>query len=180
MKPMLFLDFDRTLFDTDKFYEWIGEDSVERILKLTSGAITPPDFSLFLYADSVEFLRWARTEHQLVLLTYTINTTLQKKKIWGSGIVSLVDEVIMVSGGDVGLSGKGAAVKNYLLHINKLGLEHIFIDDSPQNIDEVKRMNPKIRCIRIDRVANAHGMPYGALLSPDYIVHDLNEFKDIL
>ena len=180
MKPVMFLDFDRTLFDTDKFYEWIGGDSVERILKLTSGAITPPDFSLFLYADSIQFLRWVRATHQLVLLTYTVNTTLQKKKIDGSGIVPLLDEVIMVSGGEEGLSGKGVAAKNYLLHINKPEWEHIFIDDSPQNIDEVKQINPKIRCIRIDRVAHTDEILYATLFPPNDVVHGLNELKDIL
>ena len=176
----MFIDFDRTLFDTDLLYEWIGENRIEKLMKLTSGELISPDFSQYLYSDTLEFLRWASTTHQLVLLTYTINVTLQDKKISGSGVAQFFDEVIMVTGEDGDFSGKGTAAKNYLLKTGVRGLEHVFLDDSPQNIDEVKQKNPEIRCIRIDRVVHAQGMLHDAFLSPDHVVRDLNELRSIL
>lgn len=180
MKPYIFLDFDRTLFDTDKFYEWIGDNRVERLAQLTSGRISAPDFSQFLYGDTEEFLQLIRGTHKLILLTYTINIVLQEMKIQGSGIIKYFDEVIMVSGEDGGLSGKGTATHELLLHLNEPGWEHVFIDDSPKNIDEVKRMNPEISCIRIDRVTHAQGMLHGELLTPDHIIRNLKELDGIL
>lgn len=176
----MFLDFDRTLFDTDKFYEWIGENRVLRLTQLTSREIPPPDFSQFLYDDTVAFLQRVRGTHKLILLTYTINIVLQEMKMQGSGILEYFDEVIMVSGENGGLSGKGTAAREFLMRVNEPGWEHVFIDDSPHNIDEIKRMNPEISCIRIDRVTHAQGMLHGELLAPDHIIRNLNELGGVI
>lgn len=180
MKPVLFLDFDRTIFDTDALYVWMGSNRFERILALTSGAIAPPDFASYLYPDTVDFLKQVRATHRIVILTYAVNVVLQRKKLRGSGIIPLVDDVIITEGDAENLTGKGKEAKEYLSRIGDPGWEHTFVDDSPQNIDEMKRKNPDIRCIRIDRVPLAQGMLHDALLSPDQVVTDLLELKSIL
>jgi FMN phosphatase YigB (HAD superfamily) len=127
-KPVLFLDFDRTLFDTDKFYEWLGDERFSRLLDLTAGKIASPDFSEMVYADTIPFLNRAKETHRLVLLTFAMNTALQRRKIRGSNLVSYFDDIIMTQG------AKGEEVKNYLERMGDTGWEHAFIDDAPKTI----------------------------------------------
>lgn len=180
MKPVLFLDFDRILFDTDQLYAWLGEDRFARILGLTSGTIDPPDFATYLYPDTVDFLKKARVTHRIVLATIAVNTILQRKKIRGSGIIPLLDDVIMTSGDASGSTGKGIALRDYLVRIGDPGWEHTFVDDAGENIDEVKRMNPEIRCVRIDRDPRVALMLHDGHLAPDYVVSNLKELHEIL
>ncbi len=180
MKPVLFLDFDRTIFDTDALYVWFDPNRFERILALTSGELAPPDFPSYLYPDTIDFLKRVRATHRIVILTFAVNIVLQRKKLRGSGIISLVDDVIITRGEGEGLTGKGTQASEYLRRIGDPGWEHTFVDDSPQNIDEMKRKNPEIRCIRIDRVPQAQGILHDDLLAPDQIVTNLTELKNIL
>lgn len=154
-KPILFLDFDRTLFNTDQFYDWLGVDRYSRILDLLAGTIDAPDFSMMVYADVTPFLVKAKKTHRLVLLTYSLNTTLQRRKIRGSGLVSFFDDVIMTQG------SKGIEAKNYLIRTEHAEKGHTFIDDTPKNIDDMKTENPEIRTVRIERVA----------LTPQELIH---------
>lgn len=179
MKPILFLDFDRTLFDTDRFYEWLGPNRFDRLLEITGGVGVLPDFQTYLYADTIDFLRKSTHTHTLVLLTYAVNTILQEKKVRESGILSFFEDVLMTSGeGDQ--TGKGVFARDYIARRGASGWEHLFVDDAPQNIDEVKRMNPPVRCVRIDRLPFAQGMLHDGLLAPDTIVTDLLELEQIL
>ena len=114
MKPIVFLDFDRTIFDTDQLYAWIGPNRFERILALTSGEIAPPDFASYLYPDTVNFLKRVRLTHRIVILTYAVNVVLQRKKLRGSGIIPLVDDVIITQGSTDNLTGKGEEASKYL------------------------------------------------------------------
>ncbi len=168
-KPVLFLDFDRTLFDTDQFYAWLGEDRFGRILGLMGGSIEAPDFSVYLYPDTLAFLKTARKTHRLVLLTYAINTMLQRRKVRDSGIIPLLDDVIISS------RDKGIEAKEYLARIGDPGWEHAFIDDAPKNISEMKAVNPDIITLRIERVPLSADAFHGLIHEPDVVVKDLNE-----
>ena len=180
MKPVLFLDFDRTLFDTDKLYDWLGEERFQRILALTGGAIPPPDFASYLYADTLPFLKQIRNSYKLVLLTFAQNTKLQRMKVRGSGIVPLLDDVIITTGDVEGKTGKGDAIKNYFTRNQDSGWEHVFVDDTADNLHEVKMINPDVRIIRIDRVPREHVVPLGSDVVPDTIVHNLVELERLL
>ena len=179
MKPVLFLDFDRTLFDTDQFYDWMGPNRFERILELMGGHIEQPDYASYLYPDALSFLKKVRKSHRIVILSFALNLILQRKKLRGSGILPLVDDVIISEGKD-GTTGKGGAAKEYLARIGDPGWEHVFVDDLPDNINEVKTMNPDIRCIRIDRKPMTQGMLQGDMLQPDAVVKNLTELENIL
>lgn len=180
MKPILFLDFDRTLFDTEQFYNWLGEERFERILALTGGHIDPPDYATYVYPDTVHFLRHMRKTHRIVILTFALNTVLQRKKLRGSGIIPLCDDVLITKGGANNSMGKGEMARDYLLRAGDSGWEHTFVDDSPENIDDVKRINPDIRCIRIDRDPVSEEMIHKDFLKPDAIVTNLNELEALL
>lgn len=180
MKPILFLDFDRTLFDTDAFYLWLGPNRVERLAQVVSSATPAPDFRTYLYPDTIDFLRTAHKTHRLVLLTYTVNTALQEKKVRESGVLPFFDDVLMAQGEEGNRTGKGTLAHAYVAAKGASGHEHLFVDDTPQNIDEVKRMNPAIRCVRIDRTEGAHGILHNDLLAPDLVVGSLGELQPLL
>lgn len=179
-KPVLFLDFDRTLFDTDQFYDWLGEERFSRILDVSSGKIEPPDFSLMVYADTVAFLKKAKETHRLVLLTYSVNTVLQRRKVRGSGLVSFFDDIIMTQG------SKGLEAKNYLMCMDGsgcagiLGGEHVFVDDAPENINDMKTVNPEIKSVRIERVALSPEELVLITEKPDLVVPSLSVLAELL
>jgi FMN phosphatase YigB (HAD superfamily) len=179
-KPVLFLDFDRTLFDTDQFYDWLGEERFSRILDLSAGKIEAPDFSMMIYPDTVPFLEKAREVYRLVLLTYTVNITLQRRKVRSSGLVQFFDDIIMTQG------SKGLEAKKYLSRMDasgwsvcpdcagRAGGEHVFVDDTPENIDDMKMINPEIATVRIDRTPPSSDRSINATHKPDLIVPSLS------
>jgi len=179
-KPVIFLDFDRTLFDTAQFYDWLGHDVETALEALVEGRVEEPNFASMLYSDTLSFLERARHTHQLVLLTYTMNTPLQKKKINGSGVTPYFDHVIMTHGTREGESGKGLGAKDYLATHHSTG-QNIFIDDVLANITEVKRMNPEIRCVRIDRtLSEGVGTDRHTPFSEDDVVANLSDAFSLL
>lgn len=170
----MFLDFDRTLFDTEQFYEWLGEDRFSKTLDLISGRIPEPDFASYLYHDTVDFLLDVRKDYRLVLLTYSVNLALQRKKLRGSGIIPLVDDVLIVQ------RDKGLEAKEYLQRIGDSGWEHLFVDDAPENVVEMKKTNPEIRCIRIERLPLSPEELATETIKPDALVRNLSELRSIL
>lgn len=168
-KPVLFLDFDHTLFDTEQFYEWLGEDRFEKILGITSGKVTPPDFATYLYPDTLPFLNAARKTHRLVLLTYSVNQMLQRRKVRDSGILLYLDDVI------ISHRNKGLEAKEYITRIGDSGWEHAFVDDAPLNITDMKAENPDIRTFRIERKPLPEDAFVGVSIEADIVVSDLNE-----
>lgn len=178
-KPVLFLDFDRTLFDTAQFYDWLGEDVETALGALLDGGSEEPDFASMLYGDTLSFLEQVRHTHHLVLLTYTMNTPLQEKKIKGSGIAPYLDHIVMTHGTREGETGKGKAAKDYLALYQSSG-KSIFIDDALANISEVKKMNPEVRCIQIVRAASHAGDTNCAVPPPDAVVADLSAVFPLL
>lgn len=173
-KPVLFLDFDRTLFDTDQFYEWLGDERFARLLDLTAGNKAPPDFAAMVYSDTVPFLTRMKGTYRLVLLTFAMNTTLQRRKLRGSNLVTYFDDVIMTKG------AKGDEAKKYLERMGDSGWEHAFIDDAPENIDSMKAVNPHITCIRIDRTPLGPESSEANVRPPDFIVKALPAVLPIL
>lgn len=177
-KPVLFIDFDDTLFDTGQFYDWLGGEADERLAALLAGKIEQPDFASMLYSDTLDFLKRARVTHELVLLTYTSRPSLQDMKVRGSGIVPYLDKVILAQGKD-GNSGKGMEAKKHLRATPHPPHGHSFVDDFPDYIAEVKSLNPEIRCIQIKRDEPRKS---GAIdiFPPDDVVSDLNQLFRLL
>lgn len=169
VKPILFLDFDRTLFDTERFYAWLGGERFSRILALTAGTIDPPDFAKLLYPDSIDFLKKARETHRLVLLSFALNLTLQRKKVRGSGVVSYLDDVIITD------DPKGPVAKEYIARLGDPGWQHAFIDDAPENVSEMKETNPEMNVIRIARTYLTPEDIARGKTPPDHVVKNLAE-----
>ena len=150
-KLILFLDFDRTLFDTERYYIWLGEPKVERNQMLIDGTLALPDFSSFLFADTIPFLKRARERFRPVLLSYTKleysaqQLMLQRKKVEGSAIAEFFDEMIITTG------NKAIEAKVYIQQNGSKGTVNYFVDDTPQHITEMKALNPDIVCYRMIR-----------------------------
>lgn len=147
-KPVLFLDFDRTLFDAEQFSQWLGADQkvrLERIISIVSGELPPPDFLSMLFADTCTFLKEARKTHRLVILTFSKNVRLQRLKLKESGVTSLVDDIIITGG------SKEQEADNYLKHVGEHGWRNVFIDDDIGNIVDMKNTIPSMQCLWIQR-----------------------------
>lgn len=171
-KPVLFLDFDRTLFDTERFYEWLGEDRYAQILALISGRREAPDYASFLYPETLEFLRVMRPRYRVVLLSYSVNLLLQRRKVRESGVASLCDDVLIVQ------KDKGSAATEYLSRFAPSAWRHVFVDDEQGNISDVKSAHPQFLVIQIgdrkERVLNPIHTP------PDMHVADLKALQAVL
>ncbi|OGZ06027.1 MAG: hypothetical protein A3C93_06325 [Candidatus Lloydbacteria bacterium RIFCSPHIGHO2_02_FULL_54_17] len=166
-RPVLFLDFDRTLFDTARLRDWLGEDIMGRIQAIEDGALEFPDLPSLLYPDTVPFLGEAKKTHRLVLLTTTAHRIFQEKKVYGSGIASHLDDILIAKSSE-GSSGKGVAAKEYLGREVRTGDGHLFVDDLPENISEMKMFVPEIRSIQIERdPSRADELLAETLLPPD-------------
>lgn len=163
-KPILFIDFDRTLFDTNQFADWLGEDAEARLTAITKGELTPPDFSTMLYADAIVFLSAVRKNYTLVILTFASLRKVQQLKVEGSGLMGYVDTVIITEG------DKGEEVKNYLLEHKLEGVGHAFVDDKESNIVRMHAANPSVQCFLIERNPSETLMTKGeGKTSPLYI-----------
>lgn len=164
-KPVLFLDFDRTLFDTEGFYAWLGEDRYAQTLALLSGRRAPPDFSTFLFPETLDFLRTMRAHYRLVLLSYSVNTVMQRRKVRDSGVAPLFDDILIVQ------CDKGAAATEYLSRFAPTAWRHVFVDDEPGNISDMKSAHPDFLVIQIG--AREGDTEHPALTPPDKHVEDL-------
>lgn len=174
-KPLLFLDVDLTLFDTSEFYEWLGPDAESRadlVADIVTERIPSPDFHAMLYPDTEAFLVRAREHYRIVILTFSLNTKLQQKKISGSGIVPYVDGIIMTQG------EKGEEIARYLdVHAAARDAGHAFIDDSPHHIANAKAVVPEVFAVRIERVLpDADETKEAATGDGDLVIHTLDEF----
>ncbi len=173
-KPLFFLDFDRTLFDTEQFTLWLGDDLDKRIALVEAEEIDPPDFSSMLYADTIDVLTVLSERYILILLTYTTHPKLQNLKINGSGLMNYFDAIIMTSGDEMG-SGKGNAIRTYVKAHHATQDGHMFVDDNLPNLHEVKAINPSIRCIHLCRNKETQQTFFSQEFFPDATIANLRE-----
>ena len=179
-KPIFFIDFDRTLFDTEKFYTWLGADVYQRIDAIVEGKLTPPHFNTMIYDDVLEFLKFARTKYHLVLLTflkveYSTNPVLmQQLKINGSGVAPYFDEIIITT------KDKAIRAKEFLITHEKEGEEHLFVDDEMGNISRMKEENPLTTCYLMSRYTTASARAEDLKFGPDWVIKSLEELQTLL
>ncbi len=175
-KPVCFIDFDRTLFDTEKFYTWLGEDVYKRIDDIVEGKLPPPHFNTMVYSDVEDFLTFAHTRYHLVLLTflkveYSSNPVLmQQLKINGSGVAKHFDDIIITT------KDKAVRAKEYLITHGRGDMQVLFVDDELTNISRMKEENPEVVCYLMRRFVRESGSE-GIIFAPDFVVKDLVELK---
>jgi FMN phosphatase YigB (HAD superfamily) len=137
----IFLDFDRTLFDTEAFYNSLELTHIEGIMAGQLGA----DFSRFLYKDVISFMCNAKEAgYQCHLVTFG-RRTVQECKVKLSGIESYFTELFYVEQGS-----KAEVIKNYL--DSGVSCEKaIFIDDTIAHLEQLRLLAPQVVPIRMAR-----------------------------
>ncbi len=144
---MYFLDFDRTVFDTDAFYVSLKEHPVlaplharaaedraqfvREVLALESFAFTPGELSRFVYEDAARFLR--DRENGVMLITYG-NPTFQRMKV--ESAIFGIPRISTIYTGDV---RKGDFIAP---HIGMYGKSPVFVDDTPLELEILATQAP--------------------------------------
>lgn len=137
----IFLDFDRTLFDTEAFYNSLELTHIEGIIAGQLGA----DFSRFLYSDAISFMCNAKEAGYSCHLVTFGRRAIQECKVKLSGIEPYFEELFYVEQGS-----KAEVVQKYL-NSGVSCEKAIFIDDSIEHIEQVTELLPQILSIRMAR-----------------------------
>ncbi len=139
---VIFLDFDRTIFNTDLFYSSLeqnyvfgqGEHQIEA------------DLNQFIYDDVVDFLCLCqKNDIACVLLTFG-NRLIQEFKFRATGIESYFKDMLYVERGS-----KAECIKKYLetyVSCEKV----IFIDDTIEHLEGFVESIPAGRAVRMVRL----------------------------
>jgi len=140
----IFLDFDRTVFDTERFY-----NAIERAFMLDKD-LDVPMISLenFLYTDVTGFLTTAVDKgHKLYLVTYGARE-IQEPKFFGCNIGQYFAKAFYVE--------QGRKVDVVTSHLNELvepvPCENIiFIDDTLSHLEDFAKELPHTHMLRMCR-----------------------------
>jgi hypothetical protein len=170
----LFLDFDHTLFDCDRFIADISQvgDLTEYIMPATWEHY---DARTYLFPDTLD---WLRSKNRSDLHIVTAITSgygeqaglYQRAKVKSSGVVELVQSVVYVE------DDKGAAVLRMVA--DSLDEVIVFVDDRIEHCLSVKAAVPQSVCCLMVRdpatigtVSTVQGM---------YVVHCLTDVDAII
>ncbi len=137
----LFLDFDRTLFDTEQFYNSLELAYIEGIVTGEIGA----DFSKFLYPDVQSFIWNVQAAGYTCHLVTFGRRSVQECKFKLSGLEPYFDQMFYVEQGS-----KADVIKNYLdsgVSCEKV----VFIDDTIEHLEVFSAAIPHGQAIRIAR-----------------------------
>lgn len=153
---MYFLDFDRTVFDTDAFYDSLTDHPVlaplhskaagnraqfvEEVLALETFAFAPGELSRFMYEDAARFLR--DRENGVMLITFG-NPQFQKTKV--ESAIYGIPRISTIYTGDV---RKGAFIAP---HIGMYGQGPVFVDDAPLELEILAERTPGAQLFEIRR-----------------------------
>src|SRR3989338_5296582 len=133
---MYFLDFDRTLFDTEAFVASMQS----RLAVPDDLTFAPGELAPFVYPDVPEFLRMLGNE--AVIVTHG-NPVFQKMKI-----ISALAGIPRISALYVGNEPKGLFLAPRYAGYSS---EQIFTDDTPPELESVAAHCPSIRLFEMRR-----------------------------
>lgn len=141
---VIFLDCDWTIFDAQGYIDYMNAHENDLSDLLDKDPEAP--LSRWLYADVIDFCIAARAAgHKVVVLSMASNVEGQLWKIRATGIGAYVDDIVVVSG------MKSEAAGKWLQEHDERPNGHYFIDDAPLFLNDMKRMNAGIWCIRMER-----------------------------
>lgn len=141
MMKHIFLDFDRTLFATDRFYNELERRAV------CAGSIEKElDFAAFLYPDLIPFLQSCQNVGwRCYLLTFGARVV-QEPKFLACGIEQYFTETFYVESGP-----KAAVIKKAIE--NSVPHENIYlIDDTMSHLEAFNTEFPKSKAIKMSRI----------------------------
>lgn len=141
---VIFLDCDWTIFDAQGYIDYmnIHENDLSDLLAENPDA----PLARWLYNDVVDFCNAVHAAgHKVVVLSMASNVEGQLWKIRATGIGEYVDDIVVVSG------MKSEAAEKWLEEHHERPNGHYFVDDAPLFLNDMKRMNAGIWCIRMER-----------------------------
>lgn len=145
---IFFLDFDRTLFDTEKFY-----NALERGLIMPSDSVILADIGKYLYEDTLNFLESRNKNGDKCVLVSRGEVLIQNTKFESSGLSKYFLHALYVDGNKT----KADVIKDYL-DKNPTQDKLFFIDDTIKELEGVISSIPKINTVRMRRIsAKNHG-----------------------
>ncbi len=137
----IFLDFDRTLFDTERFYNSLELTYIEGIIAGNIGA----DFSRFLYPDVLSFIWNVRVAGFCCHLVTFGRRSVQECKFKLSGLEPYFDQTFYVEQGS-----KAEIIKNYI--DSDVSCEKVvFIDDTIEHLEAFVEEIPNGQAFRMAR-----------------------------
>jgi FMN phosphatase YigB (HAD superfamily) len=148
----VFLDFDRTLFDTNGLitlmqkYEPSVQMGTASFISILEHEVH--NLHTLVFPDVKPTLDTLRSNgYRIVLMTTAENPTAQEIKIHGSGIAHYLNDTIIVPG------LKGEAIAEWLTKYDSAEDMHYFIDDVPTILIDAQKRNPRLITFRIERAA---------------------------
>ncbi len=170
MKPIIFLDFDRTLFDLDRFMgEYLGYRHEEHVLKFKEFLMSDPlmDISQYLYPDTIPFLKKAGETHTRVLLSRARTfPEYQRKKIIGSRVLEYLDDIVVTPDDNKG----SYAIPFLSQNLDDIKDACLFLDDNLDALRSMEVVAPYVKRILVDRRRKTSILPSGA----DMCIADLS------
>jgi len=139
---IFFLDFDRTLFDTEKFY-----NALERALIVPGNPVTVEDLARYLYADSIPFLEERTRAGDICILVSRGEVVIQKTKAENSAIIPYLSDALYVGPG----KSKGDAIQTYL-NMHPGTQKSFFLDDTITELEQVAEKCSDVTVVRMRRV----------------------------
>ena len=151
-----YLDFDRTIFNTEAFYEHLASRSLIHLVGTTTIFMTLDDVSPFVYADAREFIASQPPARVSVVSMYDAEGGEEAKghqagMIERSGVITRAHEVTLVPG-----------LKNEVLKDAPAGT---FVDDMPEQLRAVAADCSHMKCIRMQRP----GSKYADEPAPEFV-----------
>lgn len=150
------VDFDRVLFDTDSFNEYLKEETglhhVEEDVYDEAGCYSPEkhaeacgiavedvyeemnDLNRFLYSD-VDRLRELKPEHELVIVTRG-EEKFQRQKVRNSGAQRLFDQLLIVQGATKDVGGIDFLLDDRKKEIKEANVPGMVFDREKHDIDD--------------------------------------------
>lgn len=160
----LYLDFDRTLFDTRRFYNALEKDFI-----FGEKVVSAETVRSFLYEDTVLFLKKQREKGVRLVVVTRGDEKAQGFKVRHSGVEELVDAVFYVPEGI-----KAAAIQKDLTQGEP---PHVFIDDQRVELEAVQEELEVVTPVRMRReTAENSGEEFTGFLE----VASLLEFETML
>lgn len=137
-------DFDRTIFDTNRFYKTINEQKPP-VQVGTIESLRSVDVPGHIFSDALDYL-YAHSQHQFYIVSSAKGKTggwdieYQKEKLRESKIAELMTEVYVVE------NEKASIVNTFVDSVPA-----IFIDDLEEHLVAVTQKNPSVTGVLIDR-----------------------------
>jgi len=137
----VFLDFDRTLFNTEAFYNHLELTHLEDV----NASYTSANFAKFLYPDVIRFMQNCQSENYLCHLVTFGRRATQEGKLRLTGLEPYFSQLFYVEQGS-----KAEIIKNYLK--TSVFCEKVaFIDDTRSHLEDFNLLIPDGIAIRMCR-----------------------------